>query len=106
MAKINIDATAHIKLGTGKDNEIRAGLLATLGKNDALLRDVRTAFQAGTMQTFSRPTTAGNGGFVTLTNTDFGAVVVKHLDDNGQQIGSVVYGKTKFFSCLYNNDDD
>lgn len=106
MAKINIDATAHIKLGTGKDNEIRAGLLATLGKNDALLREIRAAFQAGTMQTFSRQTTAGSGGFVTLTNTDFGAVVVKHIDDNGQQIGSVVYGKTKFFSCLDNNDDD
>ena len=106
MAKINIDATAHIKLGTAKDNEIRAGLLATLGKNDALLRDVQKAFSAGTMTTFSRPTTAGSGGFVTLTNTDFGAVVVKHIDDNGQQIGSVVYGKTKFFSCLDNNDDD
>lgn len=106
MTKINIDAIAHIKLGTAKDNEIRAGLLATLGKNDTLLRDVRAAFQAGTMTTFSRPTTAGSGGFVTLTNTDFGAVVVKHIDDNGQQIGSVVYGKTKFFSCLDNNDDD
>lgn len=106
MAKINIDATAHIKLGTAKDNEIRAGLLATLGKNDALLRDVQKAFSAGTMTTFSRPTTAGSGGFVTLTNTDFGAVVVKHLDADGNQIGSVVYGKTKFFSCLDNNDDD
>lgn len=106
MAKINIDATAHIKLGTAKDNEVRAGLLATLGKNDALLRDVQKAFSAGTMQTFSRPTTAGNGGFVTLTNTDFGAVVVKHLDADGNQVGSVVYGKTKFFSCLDNNDDD
>lgn len=104
MAKINIDAIAHIKLGTAKDNEIRAGLLATLGKNDTLLRDVRAAFQAGTMTTFSRPTTAGSGGFVTLTNTDFGAVVVKHIDDNGQQIGSVVYGKTKFFSCLDEQD--
>lgn len=106
MAKINIDATAHIKLGTAKDNEIRADLLATLGKNDALLRDVQKAFSAGTMTTFSRPTTAGSGGFVTLTNTDFGAVVVKHLDADGNQIGSVVYGKTKFFSCLDNNDDD
>lgn len=106
MAKINIDATAHLKLGTGKDNEIRAGLLATLGKNDALLRDVKAAFNAETMQTFSRPTTAGQGGFVTLTNTDFGAVVVKHLDADGNQVGSVVYGKTKFFSCLDNNDDD
>lgn len=106
MAKINIDATAHIKLGTGKDNEIRAGLLATLGKNDALLRDVQKAFSAGTMTTFSRPTTAGSGGFVTLTNTDFGAVVVKHLDADGNKIGSVVYGKTKFFSCLDDNDND
>lgn len=104
MAKINIDAIAHIKLGTAKDNEIRAGLLATLGKNDTLLRDVQKAFSAGTMTTFSRPTTAGSGGFVTLTNTDFGAVVVKHIDDNGQQIGSVVYGKTKFFSCLDEQD--
>lgn len=106
MAKTNIDAVAHIKLGTAKDNEIRAGLLATLGKNDALLRDVQKAFSAGTMTTFSRPTTAGQGGFVTLTNTDFGAVVVKHLDADGNQVGSVVYGKTKFFSCLDNNDDD
>lgn len=106
MAKINIDAIAHIKLGTAKDNEIRAGLLATLGKNDTLLRDVQKAFSAGTMTTFSRPTTAGSGGFVTLTNTDFGAVVVKHIDDNGQQIGSVVYGKTKFFSCLDDNNND
>lgn len=106
MAKINIDATAHIKLGTAKDNEIRADLLATLGKNDALLRDVKAAFNAGTMTTFSRPTTAGQGGFVTLTNTDFGAVVVKHLDADGNQVGSVVYGKTKFFSCLDDNSDD
>lgn len=106
MAKVTINATAHIKLGTGKDDTIRTALLATLGKNDALLRDVQKAFSAGTMTTFSRPTTAGNGGFVTLTNTDFGAVVVKHLDADGNQIGSVVYGKTKFFSCLDNNDDD
>lgn len=106
MAKINIDATAHIKLGTGKDNEIRAGLLATLGKNDALLRDIRAAFQAGTMQSFSRPTTAGQGGFVLIDNTNFGAVIVRHLDADGNQIGSVVYGKTKFFSCLDDNDND
>lgn len=106
MAKINIDATAHIKLGTAKDNEIRAGLLATLGKNDALLRDVKAAFDAGIATTFYRPTTAGNGGFVTLTNTDFGAVVIKHLDVDGNQVGSVVYGKTKFFSCLDDNSND
>lgn len=104
MAKVTISATAHIKLGTGKDDTIRTALLATLSKNDTLLRDVKAAFNAGTMQTFSRPTTAGQGGFVTLTNTDFGAVVVKHIDDNGQQVGSVVYGKTKFFSCLDEQD--
>lgn len=100
MAKVTIDAIAHIRLGTCKDENVRTALLVTLGKNGALLRDVQKAFSAGTMQTFSRPTTAGSGGFVTLTNTDFGAVVVKHIDDNGQQIGSAVYGKTKFFSCL------
>lgn len=106
MAKINIDATAHIKLGTGKDDAIRTALLQTLGKNAALLRDVKRAFDVGIMSSFTRPTTAGQGGFVHIDNTDFGAVIVRHLDADGNQIGSVVYGKTKFFSCLDNNDDD
>lgn len=104
MAKVTINATAHIKLGTGKDDTIRTALLATLGKNDALLRDIRTAFNVGIMNSFTRPTTAGNGGFVHIDNTDFGAVIVRHLDADGNQIGSVVYGKTKFFSCLDEQD--
>lgn len=104
MAKVTIDAIAHIRLGTCKDETIRTALLVTLGKNGALLNDVHTAFNAGVMNTFTRPTTAGDGGFVKLENTDFGSVVVRHLDDNGVQVGSAVYGKTKFFSCLDDED--
>ncbi len=50
MAKISI--TARVKLGTAKDNEIsQSTLLATLGKNDALLRDAAFLMQDTT--TFS-----------------------------------------------------
>lgn len=98
MAKVNIVATAHIREGSCLSEDTRNALLFTLGKNDTLLRDIKQTFDAGVAQSVTRPTDAG--GYVQLQNTDYGAVVVRHLDNGGNLIGSVIYGKTKFFSCL------
>ena len=98
MAKVNIVATAHICEGSCLSEDTRNALLFTLGKNDKLLEDVKANFESGVDNTFTRPTDAG--GYVQLQNTDYGAVVVRHLDSDGKLIGSVIYGKTKFFSCL------
>lgn len=102
MAKVNIVATAHIREGSCLSEDTRNALLFTLGKNDKLLADVKANFDAGVDNTFTRPTDAG--GYVQLQNTDYGAVVVRHLGSDGNLIGSVIYGKTKFFSCL--EDDE
>lgn len=102
MAKVTINATAHVRDGSMVDEGLRARLLETLGKNDKLLADIRDAFFAGTMKVFARPTQAdASGDFVQVEYIkDVNSLLVRHLSATGEVKGAAIYGCTKFFSCL------
>ena len=106
MAKVTIEATAHIKNGIMTNDEVRASALSTLGKNDSLLRDVRDTFNAGLADKLVRVATIDGTKYAVVLNNmvQLGAVSVELLDfTTGERKGSVIYGKTKFFSCLDND---
>ena len=103
MAKVAINATAHIKEGLLIQDDIRSAVLEVLGKNGSLLKDTQALFNAGLLDKIARVKTIDGVKYaVVLENkVKLGAVVVKLLDfTTGELKGSVIYGKTKFFSCL------
>lgn len=106
MAKVEINATAQIREHKLMNEDLRNATLAVWGKNKHLLEDIKEVFFAGADTTFTRPFTyLGEYYFSQLVYWDnLGAVVLNLLDKDGKVIGSAIYGKTKFFAGL-NNDN-
>lgn len=105
MAKVTIEAKALIKKGVMKDEAIRNQVLAVVGKNDKLIRELQV-HQFG----LHRVATIGDHGkCVVSVETDkaHGQVQVNVITvDDVELIGTATFGYTSFFKCVADDVSD
>lgn len=105
MAKITITAPALIKKGVMKDETTRTKVLAVVGKNDKLLRELEI-HQFG----LHRVAPIGNyGNCVVSVETDktHGQVQVDVISvDTVELLGTATFGYVSFFKCVADEASD
>lgn len=102
MAKVQIEAKAHVRKGIFKDEETRQAVLDAFGCNDKLLKEVKAAAKVGQGSLTRVRTLNDVETVITLTvNDTFGTVEIVARDaGTGAVVGTVIYGKTKFLSAV------
>lgn len=99
MAKVTIDAKALIKKGVMKDEAIRNQVLAVVGKNDKLLKELKIHTLG-----LHRIATIGDTGECRIdvfVDKDRGAVTVDVVSlTDFDTVGSATFGYTSFFKCV------
>lgn len=108
MAKVTITATAQIRDGLMCNEQSRASVLEVFGKNDKLLRDIKELFEQGVVDKFARVKIMDGVKFYVVLRyiADQSALAINVIDTSGRNVGSAIYGKTKFFACLENATGD
>lgn len=103
MAKVQITAKALLRKGLLTDTEgYRDEVLAVVGKNDKLLKEMRIHGYP-----LARLVTIDDTQYTVIVepDEDNGRVTVQVVDEFADVKGSATFGYTSFFKCVDDSDD-
>ena len=106
MAKVTITAKALIRDGILLNEDMRADVLSTIGKNRTLVAEMKQH----TQPLLRTKTIDGSVHLVIATpdtvNRRVTVQVVKGTNITGDIVGVATFGYTSFFKCLEEGDED